>query len=141
MPSSDAGSGLLLRWWGAGRRWHGRAEGETLARWAPQAGVLVEVETTGMPGRNGCPPSEVPALVGHLSALGLQVMGLMAIGPPGPAEDARRGFALTAQLAGGLGLAELSMGMSNDLEIAVACGATMVRIGRALFGERDNAPH
>lgn len=107
----------------------------------PTRRLLVEVETTGLPGRNGCPPGEVPALVAQLSSLGLQVTGLMAIGPPGPADDARSGFALTARLAAELGLAEVSMGMSNDLEIAVAEGATMVRIGRALFGDRGTPPH
>ena len=118
-----------------------RVEGDTIARWAPGARVLVEVDTTGLPGRNGCLPAEVPSLVAQLSALGLAVTGLMAIGPPGPAQDARRGFALTAQLAADLGLSELSMGMSNDLEIAVAEGATMVRIGRALFGDRGTPSH
>lgn len=117
------------------------AEGEAIARRAPGARVLVEVETTGLPGRNGCPPARVPDLVATLAALGLQVTGLMTIGPPGPAEDSRDGFRRTARLAAELGLAELSMGMTDDLEIGVAEGATMVRIGRGLFGERPARRH
>ncbi len=60
------------------------AEGETIARHAPGAAVLVEVETTAIPGRNGCAPSEVAALVASLRATGLDVRGLMTVGPPGP---------------------------------------------------------
>ncbi len=66
----------------------------------------------------------------------LRVTGLMTIGPGGPAEDARAGFRQTARLASELGLPDVSMGMSDDLEVAVAEGATMVRVGRGLFGAR-----
>jgi uncharacterized pyridoxal phosphate-containing UPF0001 family protein len=64
----------------------------------------------------------------------------MAVGPLGDPEDARPGFRLLAQLAADLGLRQLSMGMSDDLETAVEEGATMVRIGRALFGPRLGSP-
>ncbi len=114
-------------------------EGEAIARHAPGARVLVEVETTGHPGRNGCAPAEVPALVATLRTLELRVTGLMTIGPGGPAEDARAGFRQTAQLAAALGLPDVSMGMSDDLEVAVAEGATMVRVGRGLFGPRRSS--
>jgi PLP dependent protein len=63
----------------------------------------------------------------------------MTIGPGGPAEDARAGFRATAQPAAELGLSDVSMGMSDDLEVAVAEGATMVRVGRGLFGPRRPA--
>jgi uncharacterized pyridoxal phosphate-containing UPF0001 family protein len=112
------------------------AEGEEIARRFGSSTVMVEVETTGIPGRNGCEPAAVAELVGALRDLGLDVRGLMVVGPPGPPEGSRASFRTAARLAGELGLFELSMGMSGDLEVAVEEGATMVRIGRALFGER-----
>ncbi|MHB8330551.1 MAG: YggS family pyridoxal phosphate enzyme [Acidimicrobiales bacterium] len=112
-------------------------EGEAIVRHAPGAAVLVEVDLSGVPGRNGVAPDGVGDLVASLSALGLDVQGLMAVGPTGPPERARAGFRWLARRAGDLGLATVSMGMSDDLEVAVAEGATMVRVGRALFGPRD----
>jgi len=79
-------------------------------------------------------PADVPALVQGLSALDLTVTGLMTVAPQG--DGAPAAFARVAQLADQLGLPERSMGMSDDLDAAVAAGTTMVRIGRALFGER-----
>ena len=111
------------------------AEGARLARFAPGARVLVQVETTGLPGRNGCAPSEVGDLVARLAGLGLDVRGLMTVAAPGPAA-AKAAFESVARLADQSGLEERSMGMSDDLEAAVAAGTTMVRVGRALFGER-----
>ena len=98
--------------------------------------VLVQVDTTGLPGRNGCAPSGVGGLVGRLRELGLDVRGLMTVAAPGAAA-ARAAFESVGRLADDLGLEERSMGMSDDLEAAVAAGSTMVRIGRALFGERS----
>ncbi len=66
--------------------------------------------------------------------------GLMAVGPPGPPEASRAGFALVSGLADRLDLPVRSMGMSDDLEVALAEGSTMVRLGRALFGDRP-PPH
>jgi uncharacterized pyridoxal phosphate-containing UPF0001 family protein len=114
-------------------------EGEAIAPLAPGAGVFVEVELSGLPGRNGCPPDAVPGLVHGLAALGLDVRGLMVVAPPGPAAVARAAFRTTARLAGDLGLAELSMGMTADLDVALEEGSTMVRVGRALFGARPGA--
>jgi pyridoxal phosphate enzyme (YggS family) len=111
-------------------------EGERIARFASGAAVMVQVDTTELPGRNGCPPSEVADLVGRLATLGLDVVGLMTVAAPGPPAVARSSFDLVAHLADDLGLEERSMGMSDDLEAAVAAGTTMVRIGKALFGER-----
>lgn len=98
--------------------------------------LLVEVDTTGSPGRPGCAPGEVPALVSGLRELGCRVDGLMTVAPPGDESLARRAFDLVANLRAELGLGELSMGMSADLEQGVAAGATMVRLGTALFGPR-----
>jgi hypothetical protein len=110
------------------------AEGARIAQFAPGATVLVQVDHSGLAGRNGCAPSEVPALVEGLREMGLAVEGLMTVAPLGG--DASSTFAEVARLADELGLAERSMGMSDDLEAAVAAGTTMVRVGRALFGER-----
>lgn len=111
-------------------------EGVAIARHAPGAAVLVEVETTGLAGRGGVPPGEVPELVDGLVALGLDVQGLMTVAAPGDEEGARRCFATVHSLVTDLGLSEASMGMSDDFELAVAEGSTMVRVGRALFGPR-----
>jgi hypothetical protein len=110
-------------------------EGARIARFAPGATVLVEVDTTGLPGRNGCPPDGVRALVPQLRDTGLDVRGLMTVAAPGPSAAASA-FETVRSLADELGLVERSMGMTDDLEAAVRAGTTMVRIGRALFGER-----
>ena len=110
---------------------------DEIAARAPGAPVLVQVRTTAEPTKHGSPPAAVPGLVAHARARGLAVRGLMAIGPVGPPEAARPGFRAVAALRAELGLEELSMGMSGDVEIAVQEGATMVRIGTALFGPRS----
>jgi len=117
---------------------------DDLARRAPGARVLVQVGGTGEPTKGGCPPGDVPALVERLREAGLDVAGLMAVGPLGPPEAARPGFRALTALADRLGLPERSMGMSGDLEVAVQEGATMVRVGTALFGPRPpraGTPH
>lgn len=110
--------------------------GAAIARHAPGASVLVQVATTGEEGKGGCPPDRVEHLVDELRTEGLAVEGLMTVGPTDPATDPRPGFELVAELGRRSGLRELSMGMSGDLEAAVACGSTMVRVGTALFGPR-----
>ncbi len=100
----------------------------------PGARVLVEVNLGGEPQKGGCDPDGVAALVDGLSELGLSVGGLMTV-PPRDSEP-RRWFAALRGVASDLGLEELSMGMTDDFEVAVEEGATMVRVGRALFGER-----
>jgi uncharacterized pyridoxal phosphate-containing UPF0001 family protein len=118
--------------------WQGVArfvEGERIARFAPGARVLIQVDYTGLPGRNGCAPEDAPALAEALLGLELHLQGLMTVAPPDPsAADAA--FGSLRRLADELDLPERSMGMSADLEAAVAAGSTMVRVGRALFGER-----
>ena len=113
------------------------AEGARIARFAPGAAVLVQVDATGLPGRNGCPPADVAGLVGRLRDHGLDVRGLMTVAAPGR-KSALAAFGTVARLADQLGLEERSMGMSDDLEAAVAAGTTMVRVGRALFGDRPS---
>ena len=112
--------------------------GVEIARRAPAASVLVEVNVAGEGQKAGCAPGAAGALVDRLRGLGLDVRGLMTVPPA--ADDPRRWFASLRELAGSLGLAELSMGMTGDFEVAVEEGATMVRVGRALFGERTSPP-
>jgi pyridoxal phosphate enzyme (YggS family) len=108
--------------------------GAEIARRAPGARVLVEVNVGEEPQKGGCAPGAVPSLVDALRADGLDVAGLMTVPPHG--DDPRRWFARLREQADGLGLVELSMGMSDDFELAVEQGATIVRVGRALFGPR-----
>jgi len=114
-------------------------EGEAIAGRAPGALVFVEVDVSGQPGRNGCPPADVPGLVGALRRLDLDVGGLMVVAPHGSPDEARAAFRSTARLGADLGLAELSMGMTQDLEVALEEGTTMLRVGQGLFGPRPEA--
>lgn len=107
--------------------------GHEVARHAPGAAVLVQVNVTGRPGRPGCAWSEAPALVDGLRQADLEVRGLMAVGST---DGSRQEFRRLASLRAALELEEVSMGMSGDLEVAVEEGSTMVRVGRALFGPR-----
>lgn len=111
-------------------------EGQAIARHAPGAPVLVQVRADREPGRNGCPPGGVADLVAALRDQGLDVAGLMVVAPNGAADARRDAFRQVAALADTLDLGIRSMGMSDDLELAIAAGSTMVRIGRALFGPR-----
>lgn len=103
-------------------------------------GVLVEVNTGGEESKAGVPPSQALDLARALHALpGLRLRGLMTIPPDVP--EPRPYFQRLADLAAqgrveGLPLDELSMGMSGDLEAAIDCGATIIRVGTALFGPR-----
>jgi pyridoxal phosphate enzyme (YggS family) len=118
--------------------WHSvdrLAAGREIARRAPGAHVMVQVNVTGAPQRNGCNWEDTAELVEGLQDLGLYVRGLMCIGPRlGP----RPAFRRLAETASTLGLGDLSMGMSDDLEVAVREGATIVRVGRDIFGPRDD---
>lgn len=117
--------------------WHSveRVELATaLASRAPGARVLVEVNIGAAPQKGGCDIADTPALVDRARELGLEVAGLMAVASVD--NDPRREFAVLASLADRLGVRELSMGMSGDYEAAIAEGATIVRLGTALFGPR-----
>ena len=122
--------------------WQGidrEAAGREIAKRAPGAHVLVQVNLSGDPRRNGCTFADAPALVERLRAVGLDVQGVMGVAPAGSAdapEAARQPFRRLAALAASLGLPEVSMGMTGDLEVAVQEGATIVRLGTALFGPR-----
>jgi pyridoxal phosphate enzyme (YggS family) len=105
-----------------------------VAHRAPGAAVLVQVNVAGEPQKGGCAPSGVGALVDACRELGCHVEGLMTV-PPATG-DPRPVFAVLRKMTDDLGLSVCSMGMSGDFEIAIAEGATMVRVGSAVFGPR-----
>ena len=114
----------------------------TLARLAQERGespeVFIQVNTGEEPQKAGCLPAEVDAFVAELRALDLPLRGLMCIPPV--EEEASLHFALLAKMAERNGLSGLSMGMSADFEKAISFGATHVRVGSAIFGDRVPQP-
>ncbi|WP_298745879.1 YggS family pyridoxal phosphate-dependent enzyme [uncultured Brevundimonas sp.] len=112
---------------------------DALAAAAARAGrtvrVLVQVNTGAEPQKAGVVPEQADALVLRARAAGLDVEGLMCIPPAGEAPGPH--FALLRRIARRKGLPVLSMGMSGDYETAIRFGATHVRLGSALFGERN----
>ena len=131
---------------------HSLVPGRAAERLARRAGrraeplpALVQVDLAG--GRHGVGEDEVSGAVAETSGLeGIEVVGLTILPPaPSRAEDSRPYFRRLRELRDELarrhpGLRELSMGMSDDYEVAVEEGASMVRIGTALFGSRPSAP-
>lgn len=110
----------------------------TLARLADERGgspeVFVQVNTGAEPQKAGILPEDTDAFVAEVRKLGLPLVGLMCIPPVD--EDPAAHFTMLAQMAERNGLSGLSMGMSADFETAIAHGATHVRVGSALFGDR-----
>ncbi len=111
-----------------------------IARRAPGAAVLVQLNLSGEGQKGGCDPAGVAELVDGARGLGLDVRGLMGVAPAGPAADSRPGFDRLVALADALDLPVRSIGMSGDLEMAVQAGSTMVRVGTSLFGPRPARP-
>jgi pyridoxal phosphate enzyme (YggS family) len=119
-----------------------------LDRIAAEAGAfpraLLEVNVAGEGSKHGFAPAKLPEQMEALLSLErVQIEGLMCIPPPVPrAEEARRYFSMLRELrdrlesAGGVPLRQLSMGMSGDFPVAIEEGATLVRVGTAIFGER-----
>jgi uncharacterized pyridoxal phosphate-containing UPF0001 family protein len=125
-------------WQGLSRPIEARAIAEKSPAEAPA--VFVEVNLSTSEKRGGAPPALVPEAVAAAREEGLLVRGLMAVAPlPGEGPGPEAAFSEVARLAESLGLFELSIGMSGDLEAAVQAGSTMIRVGRGLFGPRD--PH
>ena len=121
-----------VTWWHSVDR---PALGEAIARRSPGARILVEVNLGEEAAKGGCSPAATAPLVDSLRDLGLDVAGLMTVAPQ---HGDRRGWlAALRDLAASLQLRELSMGMSDDFEVAIEEGATMVRVGRAIFGARS----
>lgn len=107
---------------------------EAMAGSGRRPDCFLQVNIGDEPQKGGCAVADLPALLERSREAGLPVAGLMCI-PPAEVEPAPY-FALLARLARRHGLAGLSMGMSADYPTAVAIGATHVRVGTALFGER-----
>ena len=101
---------------------------------APGAAVLVQVNVTGEAQKGGCAPDAVAGLVDTCRTHGCRVEGLMTVPPA--AGDPRPVFARLRRMTDDLELRVCSMGMSGDFELAIAEGATMVRVGGAIFGPR-----
>jgi hypothetical protein len=108
----------------------------------PPTRVLLEINLGGETSKRGIPPGDAERLVAEIRDQ-VEIAGLMAIPPPAPrAEHSRRYFSRLREMRdtlaarSGLRLAELSMGMTDDFEVAIEEGATIVRVGRAVFGER-----
>jgi len=110
----------------------------TLARLAQEIGrcpdLFIQVNTGEEEQKAGIMPADADAFIAQCQALDLPVLGLMCIPPV--EEEASLHFALLAKIAARNGLSGLSMGMSEDFEKAIALGATHVRVGSAIFGER-----
>jgi PLP dependent protein len=110
----------------------------------PPLQVCLQVNVDGGPNKSGVAPDELPALAAAVAALPrLQLRGLMCIPEPAPDFEGQRALFLRCKLLFdalreqvGQSVDTLSMGMSHDLEAAVAAGATLVRVGRGVFGER-----
>jgi pyridoxal phosphate enzyme (YggS family) len=111
---------------------------DTLARLAGERGrspdLFIQVNTGAEPQKAGCLPAEADALIAATRRAGLPLIGLMCIPPEGA--DPEPHFRLLSAMAAQNGLTGLSMGMSGDFETAIACGATHVRVGSAIFGQR-----
>jgi hypothetical protein len=110
----------------------------TLARLAEERGecpeLFIQVNTGEEPQKAGCLPDDVDAFVAEVRGMDLPLSGLMCIPPVD--EEPSLHFALLARMAERNGLKGLSMGMSADFEKAISFGATHVRVGSAIFGER-----
>jgi pyridoxal phosphate enzyme (YggS family) len=107
----------------------------------PPLNICIQVNVSGEASKSGCTPADLPALANAISELPrIKLRGLMAIPEPTEdraAQDAAFAAVQSLQASLNLPLDTLSMGMSHDLESAIAMGATWVRIGTALFGARD----
>ncbi len=101
--------------------------------------VLIEVKLSEESAKRGAEPEQVPSLAGALATFpNLRLTGLMTMPPwSDDPQTSRPYFRRLRDLAAGLGLAQLSMGMSHDFEVAIEEGATIVRVGTALFGSRQ----
>ena len=108
-----------------------------IAKRAPGAQVLLQVNISGEGSKSGCAPGEVEDLLALCVDLGVNATGLMTIAPLGAGSVATgQCFKSLRSLANTLGLADCAMGMSSDFAIAVAEGATVLRLGTVLFGAR-----
>ncbi|MCL2818801.1 MAG: YggS family pyridoxal phosphate-dependent enzyme [Actinomycetia bacterium] len=96
--------------------------------------ILLQVNVSGEESKHGLEVEEVDSFLAHALTLpGIHIVGLMTMAPFGDPEEARPSFRKLREIRDRLGLRELSMGMSNDYEVAIEEGATIIRVGSALF--------
>ena len=107
-----------------------------IAKRAPGARAFAQVNLSPATNKAGCSFDELDELVATMGDLDLDVQGLMGVGSAGDDEETKRGFDALRHAVDRLGLQECSMGMTGDLELAVAAGSTMVRVGTDVFGPR-----
>lgn len=109
---------------------------EEIKKRDPAAKVLIQINPLGEIGKGGCSFHEAGRLIEHGLEIGLSVEGVMAVGVQGDLGKTSDIFNMVEVLTDEFGLPERSIGMSDDIELAIDHGSTMLRIGRALFGER-----
>jgi hypothetical protein len=108
-----------------------------LARRAPGSEIMIQVNMTGEADKGGCDPVDLETIVARARERDLVVVGMMVVGPTSGDRDlTRRVFTEAARRRADLGLVELSMGMSSDIDLAVEAGSSMVRVGSMVFGSR-----
>ena len=109
---------------------------EEIKKRDPAGKVLIQINPLGEIGKGGCSFQEAGSLIEHGLEIGLSVEGVMAVGVQGDLEKTSDIFTKVEALTDEFGLPERSIGMSDDIEVAIDHGSTMLRIRRALFGER-----
>ena len=109
-----------------------------IAKYHPSAKVLIQINPLQIPNKAGCSIPEAEILLEQGAEMGLFIKGVMAVGMQGNLEETSKIFREVVDFAERFELPERSIGMTEDLEVAIDCGSTLLRIGRALFGDRPN---
>ena len=107
-----------------------------ISKYQKNSKILIQVSLNDRHKQGGCSAENVPDLIEFASDKGINVEGLMTIGVDQDIDATKNVFAELGKLSEKMGLKEISMGMSNDFEIAIDYGATILRVGRSIFGER-----
>ena len=107
-----------------------------ISKYQKNSKILIQVSLNDRHKQGGCSPENVPDLIEFASDKGINVEGLMTIGVDQDIDATKNVFAELGKLSEKMGLKEISMGMSNDFEIAIDYGATILRVGRSIFVER-----
>lgn len=111
---------------------------EELAKRCPGCSVMIQLKLTQNESQGGCDIAHAGELVSVAISRGLEVTGAMGIGPQGEIDSIRAAYRKLVSFADEHGLEHRSIGMTNDLEVAIESGSTMIRIGTALFGDRPS---
>ncbi len=111
---------------------------DEISKYKSDAKILIQVDMNARHMQGGCSPDDVPWLVDYANKRGLKVEGLMTIGVNRDLIETKESFLALSKMSESLGLKEVSMGMSDDFETALECGATILRVGRGIFGEREH---